>query len=64
MTGRLPYFQIYQGSNGHWYWRLRDGNHKTIADGSEGYTTKDSVVRAVNNVVDAVRNSDPTIYSA
>ena len=58
---RRPYFQIFRGSNGQWYWRLRDGNHKTIADGSEGYISKENVIRAINNVVDAVKNSDQTI---
>jgi len=64
MAERIPYFQIYQGSSGGWYWRLRDSNHKTIADGSEGYSTRDGVIRAVNNVVTAVRDSDQTIHSA
>jgi len=62
MTGILPYFQTYQSSNGQWYWRLRDGNHKTIADGSEGYYSHENVVRAINNVVDAVKNSDNKIH--
>ncbi len=62
MAAPVPYFQIYRGSNGNWYWRLRDTNHKIIADGSEGYVTEQNVIRAVNNVVDAVKNSDNTIY--
>ena len=59
---QLPYFQIYKGSNGNWYWRLRDSNHKTIADGSEGYVSRDNVIAAVRNVVKAVRDHDTTIH--
>lgn len=50
----MPKFSHYQGSDGLWYWRLRDGNNKIIADGSEGYVSEANVIRAVNNVIAAV----------
>ena len=45
----MAYFDMYY-SAGRFRWRLRDSNHKTIADGSEGYATKYNLQRAVNNV--------------
>jgi uncharacterized protein YegP (UPF0339 family) len=32
-------FEVYQ-SGGQWYWRLKADNGKIVADGSEGYTSK------------------------
>ena len=47
-------FEYYQGSDNLWYWRLRDGNIKIVADGSEGYVSKSNVLRAIDNVIDTV----------
>jgi uncharacterized protein YegP (UPF0339 family) len=32
--------------SGLWYWRLRAGNGKIVADGAEGYLTKSNAKRA------------------
>lgn len=53
-------FEIYQsgGSAGDWYWRLtRRG--RIVADGSEGYTRKSDVVRAVRGVARWLRGVVP-----
>ena len=50
----MAQFNHYQGNDGLWYWRLRDGNNKIIADGSEGYASEANVIRAVNNVIASV----------
>jgi uncharacterized protein YegP (UPF0339 family) len=34
------YFEIYQSIDGWFYWRLKSSNHKTVADGSEGYVSQ------------------------
>jgi uncharacterized protein YegP (UPF0339 family) len=38
-------FEIYQGANGEYRWRLKSGNGQTIATGGEGYTTKAGATR-------------------
>jgi uncharacterized protein YegP (UPF0339 family) len=48
------YFEIFQGVMG-WYWRLRAGNGKTIADGSEVYFSKSNVKRAVRRFENLMR---------
>ncbi|MBL8160004.1 YegP family protein [Candidatus Saccharibacteria bacterium] len=47
-------FEHFKATNGLWYWRLKDGNNRIIADGGEGYSSEDSVRRAVNNVSSTV----------
>lgn len=42
-----PRFHVYKGGNGQWYWRLRAGNGRIVADG-EGYTRRHDAVRACN----------------
>jgi uncharacterized protein YegP (UPF0339 family) len=54
-------FEIYESIDygiGHshrwmWYWRLRAGNGKTIADGSEAYASRRNVIRAINRLASA-----------
>ena len=45
---RKPYyvFEIFQGADEQWYWRLRQRNGKLVCVGGEGYTTKRNVKRA------------------
>lgn len=50
----MAQFKYFQGSDNLWYWRLQDGNNKTVADGSEGYASEYNVKRAIQNVVDTV----------
>lgn len=33
-----------------WYWRLRAGNGRVVADGSEAYSTRLSVLRAIDGM--------------
>ena len=40
-------FEIYAGNDGWWYWRLKAGNGRIVADGAEGYSSKGSCKRAV-----------------
>lgn len=45
----MAHFVVYYSTRRYW-WRLRDSNHKTIADGSEGYASKYNVQRAIDSV--------------
>lgn len=40
----------YEGQDNQWYWRLLASNKKVIADGSEGYSSKSNVLRAVKKL--------------
>lgn len=50
---RPPRIQTYQDSKGEWRWRLRASNGRIIAEGGEGYKTKQGITRAVDTVVEA-----------
>ena len=59
--------EIYQGRwvgeiDEQWYWRLRASNGKIIADGSEGYASKASALRAVQCVVKIIQTCCGIIY--
>jgi uncharacterized protein YegP (UPF0339 family) len=41
-------FQIYQDRRGEYRWRLRASNGEIIADGNEGYSSKDSCKHAID----------------
>ena len=43
--------ELYQDLALQWRWRGVDGNHRIICDGSEGYVSRDSALRAVDNVM-------------
>lgn len=43
-------FEIYQGADGQWYWRLVARNGRIVADGCEGYKQKRSVIAACNKI--------------
>lgn len=45
-------FEIYEGFEGAWawYWRIRSSNGRIIADGSEAYSTKRGVVKAIHRL--------------
>ena len=57
-------FEIYIGEDDQWYWRLVDGNYKTVATGAEGYTRRRDVLRAIANVADLVVHDDTQVYDA
>jgi uncharacterized protein YegP (UPF0339 family) len=41
---------IYEGRDGLFYWRMKSRNHKVIADGSEGYSTRSNARRAAKRL--------------
>ena len=41
-------FEMYEDKKSLWRWRLKARNGKIIADGSEGYASKQNVKRAVD----------------
>jgi uncharacterized protein YegP (UPF0339 family) len=58
----MAYFDMYR-SYGQYRWRLRDGNHRIIADSAEAYVSKWNCERAIANVkseVPAARVVDNT----
>jgi uncharacterized protein YegP (UPF0339 family) len=59
-------FEIYQGADGQWYWRLVARNGKIIADGCEGYKQKRSVTAACHRLEKAfyTRTTDMPIKEA
>ena len=55
-TGANPDFEYFQSAkNDEWYWRFRAANGTVVADGSEGYTRKASVLRAIDNVQELLK---------
>lgn len=49
------YFEVYKDVKGEYRWRLKAANHEIIAQ-SEGYTTKQNCLHAV----DLVKSTDST----
>lgn len=43
-------FEIYEGRNKKWYWRLKAHNGKIIADGGQGYSTSQNARRAIGKL--------------
>ncbi len=43
-------FQVFQGSNDEWYWRLRANNNQIIATGGEGYKAKADCLHGIDLV--------------
>jgi uncharacterized protein YegP (UPF0339 family) len=41
---------FYQGEDSQWYWRMLASNKKVVADGSEGYSSKSNLLRAVKRL--------------
>lgn len=46
-------FEIFQGKNGQWFWRLKARNNQIVAQ-SEGYTRKHGAMRAVEAIQDGL----------
>lgn len=53
-----PHFEVYEDSAGQWRWRMVAGNGRIVADSGEGYDSKSSVKRAVENVKDDAGTAD------
>jgi uncharacterized protein YegP (UPF0339 family) len=49
-------FEVYQGTDDQYRWRLRSGNGQIIATGGEGYTAKAGAL----NGIEAVKRDAPT----
>lgn len=43
-------FQLYKDKAGEWRWRLRHGNGNILATASEGYSSKASAMKCIENV--------------
>jgi uncharacterized protein YegP (UPF0339 family) len=52
-------FEIYEGRNKKWFWRLVAENSKIIADGSQGYSTSQNARRAVTRLKAALTKKVP-----
>lgn len=57
----MPYhFEIFPGktqtlvTTKRWWWRLVAGNHKIVADSSEGYDSEQNVLRAIGRVKEEI----------
>lgn len=55
----MAHFEFYQGEDGQWYWRLKDGNNQIVAVGGEGYTRSEDAIRAITNVILTIAELDP-----
>ncbi|TDQ59883.1 hypothetical protein EDC45_0550 [Mesocricetibacter intestinalis] len=44
------YFEIYKDAKGEFRWRLKAGNHESIATSGEGYASKRSCQHAIDLV--------------
>ena len=45
--------EYYEDAAGEWRWRMKARNHKIIAIGGEGFTTKDACIESIMLVQDA-----------
>jgi uncharacterized protein YegP (UPF0339 family) len=50
MSESLPNFEVYKDAKGEWRWSLRAPNRKIVADSSEGYTSKQGCLDAVQRI--------------
>lgn len=57
-----PKFVIYTDKKGEWRWTLHAGNGKIIADGSEGYHSKEAAERALGRFVQIMSGLDAINY--
>lgn len=46
-AGMKRHFEILEGWDGRWYWRLVAGNNRIVAEGGEGYRSRAGARRAV-----------------
>lgn len=44
----------HMGNDHKWYWRMVAKNGRVVADGSEGYSTKNGCLRAITRIVGAI----------
>lgn len=56
-------FIVHRGRDGNYYWRGVSANGKVVADGGEGYSTRQNARRAVRRFVQAVQRGNYTTQS-
>jgi uncharacterized protein YegP (UPF0339 family) len=50
---KKPKIEVFEGKTpARWYWRLRAGNGRIVADGAESYVSERNARRAVKRVVE------------
>lgn len=54
-------FEFYEDANGETRWRLKAGNHKTVAASGEGYRNRQDAVDIVDKIVAAAREGKISI---
>lgn len=52
-------FEVFQGTDAQWYWRIRARNGKVRGGGGEGYTRKASAIRSIAALIVDVRRGRP-----
>ncbi|MFP9062132.1 DUF1508 domain-containing protein [Natrialbaceae archaeon A-chndr2] len=61
IAGRVDFdvasFELYAGEDDRWYWRLIDENGRTVATGTEGYTSSEAASEALDNVRELIENA-------
>lgn len=62
MARSKPVFEVYQGSDDKWYWRLRAVNNKIIATGGEGYQTQGGAEEGVFRLVGIMQSQYYDLY--
>jgi|TARA_R110000851_G_scaffold145114_5_gene284470 uncharacterized protein YegP (UPF0339 family) len=63
-TGRMPFFDVFIGKDGHYRWNFKAKNNKIVADSGEGYTTKQNVEKGLSTLIDSIKNEDYKIKFA
>ena len=53
--------QYYTTGKWSWYWRLRAGNGRIVADGAEAYDSKANVTRAINRLFGRIVESETSL---
>jgi len=53
-----PHFEVYQDAADEWRWRMVAANGRIVADSGEGYSSKGSARRAVENVQSDAGDAD------
>lgn len=43
-------FEYFENEKNEWYWRLKAGNHEPMAIGGEGFSSKQSILKSIENV--------------
>lgn len=54
--------ECYEDASGKWRWRLLAGNNKVIADGSEGYSSRGNMARAIKRLSEMFAETPVVIW--